>query len=78
MDDLVKQFAEQRTLAQAYRTLERSHLKRARDLELVIQRTIKREPLTKRDRTRLVNLIETGEIEFILPDANDPTDEVPF
>lgn len=76
-DQLIRQFAAERQLANAYMSLARSHLKRSRDLELSIQREIVRKPLTVSDRTRLTKLITTGEIEW-QGTANEDDDDAPF
>jgi hypothetical protein len=72
VEQLVRDFANERTLADAYRALEREHLRRARELELSIERAIKRKPLTTRDRNRLIKLLETGELVYEPNDGEAP------
>lgn len=76
LDDHIRQFASERQLANAYMSLARGHLKRARDLELAIQREMVRRPLGASDRARLTKLIETGEIEW--QGTEDRDDDTPF
>lgn len=74
-EQLVRDYANERTLCDAYRALERDHLRRARELELMIEREIKRNPLGTRDRNRLVKLLETGELVY---EPAEGTEDVPF